>query len=199
MSMILCLMRASDADLGRLQENPKGLQAFLGYPQPTAEDVAQQAKVREDMRKAMAAKGYTMPPDPLVEPWVALPQDSYDFSEQFDIDKMWHGLYYLLTGTAYEGAPPAGWLLNSPPIGDDAFGYGPAMAISAAHTRELSGYLNGLRREAVLGRFDAAIMMGLNLYPNIWDEDENELKEELGEAFDKLKAYVENARIMAWA
>lgn len=31
-------------------------------------------------------------------------------SEEVDIDKAWHGLHYLLTGTAWEGAPPLNFL-----------------------------------------------------------------------------------------
>ena len=28
-----------------------------------------------------------------------------------DIDKAWHGIHYLLTGTAWGGDPPASWVI----------------------------------------------------------------------------------------
>lgn len=179
MGMILQLMRVTEGDVKTLRANPAAIEAFLETGMPAVDYDPEYAKALEDLKRQMGGSS---------APSLHVSFDHYAFDDVFDCDKMWSGLYYLLTGSAYEGEPPANWLLNSPPVGED-LGYGPAMVISAANTKILSDYLNGLDRKAVLNRFDGAEMLGLNLYPNIWDEDEDELKKELGHAFDKLRAY----------
>ncbi|MBW8882247.1 MAG: DUF1877 family protein, partial [Asticcacaulis sp.] len=44
-------------------------------------------------------------------------------------------------------------------------------------------------RAEVLDRFDGPKMQDLQIYPDVWDEDPDELKDELGHAFDQLRAY----------
>lgn len=69
------------------------------------------------------------------------------------------------------------------------------MSISAAHTRTLSQYLDGLKTADVVGRFDAKAMKALDLYPDIWDEEPDSLKAELGGAFHKLQDYCRKCAI----
>ncbi|UDF03970.1 YfbM family protein [Asticcacaulis sp. AND118] len=181
MGMVLVLKRASDPDQARLHACPKAIHRFVSY----GED-------EEDFDEESTGGWLTRLLRPFQKPGPKVSDvvfDSYAFDDEFDADKAWHGLYFLLTGTADEGAAPVRYLLNAPSIGKEDVGYGPAMAIVASRTAELSAHLNALDRAAVLGRFDAKRMIALDIYPNIWDDDEGELKAYLGDAFDALKAY----------
>ncbi len=183
MSMILCLKRISDLDLERLRAMPGGVRAFIDADAPEPDYGPEYAAARAALKAQMAAAGLTPPPAPEVT------FEAYPFNEVFDVDKMWHGVYFLLTGTQYEGEPPVNLLFHAPPASDEDVGYGPARVLSAAQTKALSDYLDGLQTSVVVSRFDGARMKALNIYPDIWDEDPAELKDELGNAFDRLRAY----------
>ena len=54
-----------------------------------------------------------------------------------DLDKAWHGIHYLLTGTAWEGDAPLDTLLvggTEVPDPDEEWGCGPPRRVSAADT-----------------------------------------------------------------
>ncbi|ESQ81378.1 YfbM family protein [Asticcacaulis sp. YBE204] len=181
MGMVLVLKRASDEDQARLHACPKAIHRFVSDDEDDGD---------ADLGDAGGWLARLLQPFKKPEPKASdVVFDSYAFDDEFDADKAWHGLYFLLTGTAYEGAAPPRYLLNAPPIGKEDVGYGPAMSISANQTAELSRHLNGLDRGAVLARFDAKRMTELDIYPDIWEESEIELKDYLGGGFDGLKAY----------
>src|SRR3712207_3831611 len=49
---------------------------------------------------------------------------------EIDLDKAWHGIHFLLTGTAWEGQEPLCYLLvGGEYIGDEDVGYGPARVL----------------------------------------------------------------------
>ncbi len=53
--------------------------------------------------------------------------DEDDHEAEADLDKAWHGIHYLLTGTAWKGEPPLCYLVRGgQTIGDVEVGYGPA-------------------------------------------------------------------------
>ena len=183
MSMILCLKRISDRDLERLRGASGGVRAFIEADSEEPDRGPDYAAAVAELKAQMAAAGMAPPPAPEAT------FETYPFNDVFDVDKMWHGVYFLLTGTQYEGEPPVNLLFHAPPVSDEDVGYGPARGISAAQTKALSGYLDGLQTLVVVSRFDGARMKALNIYPDIWDEDPGELKDELGNAFDRLRAY----------
>jgi len=89
------------------------------------------------------------------------------------LDKAWHGLHYLLCG-ALEPAPgPLGQaVFGGTEIGEDQ-GYGPARYFSPAQVAEIAAALQspGLERE-LHGRFDAAAMTQMGIYPGVWEADD---------------------------
>ena len=87
-----------------------------------------------------------------------------------DLDKAWHGIHYLLTGTAWEGDKPLNFLLaGGRPVGDIDVGYGPARVHSAAETRAAHEALTQLSDDDLRGRFDPGDMTSKEIYPEIWD------------------------------
>ena len=92
-----------------------------------------------------------------------------------DLDKAWHGIHYLLTGTAWEGAKPLNFLISGGrPVGDIDVGYGPARVLSASETRAAHEALAQLSEDDLRGRFDPAAMTSKEIYPEIWDRPPEE-------------------------
>ncbi|MCB1634247.1 MAG: YfbM family protein [Xanthomonadales bacterium] len=92
-----------------------------------------------------------------------------------DLDKAWHGIHFLLTGTSWSGERPFNFLvLGGAQIGSIDVGYGPARAFTPAEVQELSEVLRSIDEKELRSRFDPAKMMKLNIYPEIWDRDADE-------------------------
>ncbi len=93
-----------------------------------------------------------------------------------DLDKAWHGLHFLFTGTAWEGDPPLDFLVKGgTQAGTLEVGYGPARLYRAAETRTLAEALARLPDDELRSRFDPARMTELDIYPSaIWTRDPDE-------------------------
>jgi hypothetical protein len=103
------------------------------------------------------------------------------------LDKAWHGLHYLLCGAPEPVPGPLGQaVFGGSEIGEDQ-GYGPARYFSPAQVVEIAGALQapGLEQE-LRGRFDAAAMTRLGLYPGGWETDDGDW---LIEAFHTLRDF----------
>jgi len=114
-----------------------------------------------------------------------------------DLDKAWHGIHYLLTGSAWEGEWPLSFLLlGGAEVGKVDVGYGPARAFTPAEVKEIAGALGGVDEPALRARFHPAEMTRLDIYPTvIWNRDPAD-DDTLGycvEYFLVLKAFVEQA------
>jgi len=113
-----------------------------------------------------------------------------------DLDKAWHGIHYLLTGTDWEGEEPWCYLVKGgEEIGDIDVGYGPARGVRQEQVRQFLEALDGINPENLRKRFDAEKMMELDIYPTIWDRDPQE-DDTLGyliEYFHILRSFVHRA------
>jgi hypothetical protein len=114
-----------------------------------------------------------------------------------DVDKAWHGIHFLLTGTAWEGEPPLDFIVSGGrSIGDEDVGYGPARGFTSKEVREIAGALSDLTSDALLARYDHATMNQLDVYPggpDGWqprDRDENGLVEYLTENYEQLREFL---------
>jgi len=89
-----------------------------------------------------------------------------------DLDKAWHGIHYLLTGTAWEGDPPLNFLVGGDrEVGSIDVGYGPARVLTSAEVKQVRDALEDLSDEALRARFRPDDMMKKQIYPEIWDRD----------------------------
>jgi hypothetical protein len=98
--------------------------------------------------------------------------------EVLSLDKAWHGVHYLLSGTA-ELEPSddvaSRAVLGGVEIGDDFSGYGPARAFHSDDVTRLAEALGDSRVALdAAARYDAARMNGLQIYPFGWDDDGRE-------------------------
>lgn len=85
-----------------------------------------------------------------------------------DLDKAWHGLHYLLTGTPYDNHGLLGQaILGGKEVGED-LGYGPARILSPERVKEIAGALGSLSTESLSSKYDPSAMERAKVYPNIW-------------------------------
>jgi hypothetical protein len=115
--------------------------------------------------------------------------------DELYLDKSWHGIHFLLTGTDWEAAPPLGFLAGAgDPIGDVDVGYGPARGFDPAGVAEIAEALERLGHEELAARFDPAAMTRLQIYPQTWDrEPADEELDYLLAYYDDLRAFVREA------
>lgn len=83
-----------------------------------------------------------------------------------DVDKAWHCLHYLLTGTAWDGHWPTNFIVSGgTEVGDVDVGYGPARAIRPDELAEIARALSTLSGRGLSSRFSAREMESLEIYP----------------------------------
>lgn len=99
MGMTLGLAVVSDETIARLHEYPPLVWQVVAPNDPEAA-----AEAAAPRRPGLLARlfGRPAPPSKPVPPLVLGKGEG----EGVDLDKAWHGLHYLLTGTAWEGEPP---------------------------------------------------------------------------------------------
>ena len=135
-------------------------------------------------------------PDKLEE----LIDDEEDFGDpegtrflDLDIGETWHGLQYLLTGTAWEGKAPLDFLVRGgEDVGDIPSDEGTARVFTAEQVKELSTALNAQSEGTLRKRYDPARMQEEDIYPGFWEEPPPDLdpEEELLSYFEELKKFV---------
>ncbi len=109
------------------------------------------------------------PAAPPSEPSIALSEENSIY-----IDKTWHALHFLFTGSDWKGDFPHGFLLScGKPVGDVDVGYGPAKSFTSSEVGQIAEFLASLNREELRNRFDPAKMHDMDIYPSIWDSIEN--------------------------
>ena len=109
------------------------------------------------------------------------------------LEKAWDGLHFLLTSSAQEAEPLLGFLLQGgEAIGEDR-GYGPARLLRPEVVKQLDPALAAVSEDQLWSRFDPAQMKAQQIYPDIWDEPEEDLREEYLFYFRELKRLVKQA------
>lgn len=192
MSMILELHTVSDANLARVLADPPLVWKVVS---PDDDGMYEAARAEAGAAKAgflqrlfgRPARAKASAVDFLLAPGEV---------EATDLDKAWHGIHYMLTGTAWEGVPPLNFLMHGGAvIGDVEVGYGPARGMTAAEVKAVAGALTGIDEAFMRARFDPAQMTQLDIYPSIWDRDPAE-DDSFGycmEYFGALRAFVMRA------
>jgi hypothetical protein len=189
--MILGLVAVPDADIDRLLADPVLVWRVVSPDNPELYQQARKAAARPSLfGRLFRGKAPTA-----AEGGPGAAELAFDAAEglRTDLEKSWHGIHYLLTGTAWEGGPPLNFLiLGGRVVGDIDVGYGPAHALTAAETRSVSDALARLGDEELRGRFDPVAMMKQKIYPEIWDRepDEDDTLEYLMENVGTLREFL---------
>jgi len=125
------------------------------------------------------------------------PEQAYELFRRDDasnrllsLEKSWHGLHYLLTGSARGGKEPLCFLSRGGRSVGRALGYGRPRLLGEEFVRRLDAALHEISDDELWGRFDAARFAAEGIYPFIWDEPEDQLRDEYLDYFHRLKAFV---------
>ena len=124
------------------------------------------------------------------------PPEGFGPFADLDVDKAWHGIHFLLTGTPWAGEAPWNFIAcGGTEIGDVDVGYGPARGFTSAQVREIASALVSMPPERLATRFDPKAMMAAEIYPTIWDRDpkDDDTCGYVIEYYDALRAFVAGA------
>ena len=107
-----------------------------------------------------------------------------------DVDKAWHGVHFLLTGSTWEGEVPLCWVvLGGEAIGED-IGYGPARFVSVEEVRQINNAISGIDASILSTRYDPDALNKAEIYPDGWGPDDAEY---LTGAFEDIKTFYSSA------
>ncbi|MEY2934020.1 MAG: hypothetical protein RL033_4769 [Pseudomonadota bacterium] len=123
------------------------------------------------------------------------PPDGFGPFADIDVDKAWHAIHFLLTHTAWEGAPPLNFVVTGGTEVGDALGYGPARGFTSAEVRLVADALEALTPDVLLQRFDPAALTAAEIYPQTWDRppEEDDTRGYVADYFDQLRSFVIDA------
>ena len=168
MGMYLGLASLSVATINRLHADPPLVWQIVAPDDPDAVARARGTPRRPGLLARLFGRGRVEAAPAAAVP-LALTEGE---GEVLDLDKAWHGIHYLLTGTAWEGDPPLNFLVTGGhEVGDEEIGYGPARTLTPLETGEVASALAALSDEQLRARFAPSEMMRLEIYPEIWDRD----------------------------
>ena len=156
MGMVLGITQLDDRTIERLVADPP-----LVWLVVAGDDREQYERARQDERR-LQQPGFiarlfgAAPPPPPAAPPFALGDGE---GKEIDVDKSWHGMHYLLTGSAEGGTPPLDFLLEGgQTVGDEDVGYGPARVFTAAETRSIAAAVAAISDEELRARYDPSAM-----------------------------------------
>jgi len=192
MGMTCSLHRAAESDVARLLADQAALAEFLDPDDGSA------PRVREVRPKGILGWLLRLTPITIseVDPESAedAPYPPPDPDRSIDIEKAWHGLHFLLTGTADEGEEPACFLLRG---GEDLDDEGLVRALRPGQVRRFSAHLSAIEAGDLARRYDPERMTGLGIYPDvIWKrtvEQGQSPLEWLVACFEDVRRFVGNA------
>lgn len=112
---------------------------------------------------------------------------------EYDLDKTWNGLHYLLAGDNWEGQDPLIWVIGGgEEIGDDLV-YGPARHLTPEKVRMAAEALSGLTKESLKPKYNPEAWND-RIYPTgIWADEGNDALEWLMEYFEGLVRFYQDA------
>ncbi len=111
-----------------------------------------------------------------------------------DLDKSWQGLHYLLTGSAWDGEPPTGFLINGGELID--LQMTSARVFWPKQVADIDEMLTSVTEDGLRRKFEPKAMMQEQVYPEIWDRDprKDDTLAWLISNFQELKQFVSSAR-----
>lgn len=160
MSMILGLRQATDETIEKLWKDPRQILPYFGF------DLSDPHQPKSIWQRLFGARGSDEKPTPVAT--ISLDQGA----EEIDLDKAWHALHFLYTGSEWEGPPPESFLLNGgQTIGDVDVGYGPARALTSSEVARANDFLKIFDLQRLAAAYDPKKLSEADIYPDIWNRE----------------------------
>ncbi|MBL0211971.1 MAG: YfbM family protein [Holophagaceae bacterium] len=110
-----------------------------------------------------------------------------------DLDKAWHGIHFLLTGSSRETTGlSSSVILGGEKIGKD-IGYGSAAYHSPETVKQIAKLLKSIPLSELSKRFNPIKMDKEQVYPDIWKEEGDQALAYLLEYYKELVAFYSKA------
>lgn len=133
----------------------------------------------------------------LITSWISEIEEqaeTVDENTRIDLDKAWHAIHFLLSGSVTGGKGPQAFLLaGGVQIGDIDVGYGPARAFSSYEVKFIAQALAAIPPETLRARFDFAQLAKADIYPGIWDRQDPEDVDYVISYYKALVTHMETA------
>jgi hypothetical protein len=172
MGMVMEVFAVRESTLDRLLADPPLIWTLIS---PDFPEIYRQARAEASgksqglLGRLFGLKPAANPADP---PPLALADDE---GRVVDLDKSWHGIQFLLTGTDGGGNAPLDFIaVGGKEIGKIDVGYGPARALSPELVADIASRLASLPDDELRSRFDPPKMMAKKIYPEIWSDPEDD-------------------------
>ena len=187
MGMTCTLRRVNETDLRRLREAPPEQVFTFIYGESIPLET-----VREPGLSGFIMRLFGIQTQQVSATAAANEFQQINDTDELDIDKAWHGLHFLFTGTADNGQEPGCFLLcGGEEIGEEDVG--PARVLRADQVSQFAAFLAELSNEELLRRYNPTRMSALEIYPEIWTRPEapgESSFDYLLEAFEDLRDFV---------
>lgn len=165
MGMTCTLCRVNETDLRRLREKPEQVFTFLYGDSLPLETVREPGLLGFIMR-LVGITTQQVSATAAGDEFANHPSQQILDDHQIDIDKAWHGLHFLFTGTAWEGQEPGCFLLcGGEEIGNEDVG--PARVLRPDQVSQFATFLAELSREELARRYSPTRMTELEIYPEV--------------------------------
>ncbi|MGC9983440.1 MAG: YfbM family protein [Polyangia bacterium] len=188
MGMSIGLLSLADANIARVVKSPSLAWRLIAPESPGLAGVTQEKPAKTATRGkktagARQAKAKVVP---------ALKLDANE-GARCDLERSWHGIHYLLTGSAWEGEPPLDFLVDGGrQVGRIDPEHGPVRAFRADDARTIYESMSGMSPYELRKRFNARDMATKEIYPDIWTRSvlEEDSLRYLMDNLDKLRAFL---------
>lgn len=184
MGMVCVFSTISDASIDLVRRHPVLLWKLFC----SEEEFGEFAEEYNSAKRGFFAKLFGRKPTPLPD-W----EPNGDEGLQSDLDKAWHAIHFMLTGLADGGREPLNFIgAGGELIKGCEIGYGPGRVFTSAQVKDIDAALQAISKEEFESRYDPVKMMEADIYPNIWDrnEEEDDLLEYVSDNFVRLKQYI---------
>jgi hypothetical protein len=187
MSMVCGILSISDDTIKLVRQHPLLLLKLTCDEEEFKEAVAHQQSSRGSFLSKLFGKKNKKP--------IPLPEYIPSTGEGLncELDKAWHGIHFLLTGSAWEGEQPLNFLLTAgEAIEGSETGYGPDRVFTSEDVKQIDNALQSISKKEFESRFDPQKMMEEDIYPNIWDrpKEEDDTLSYISEYFVEMKQYI---------
>jgi len=180
MGMIGCFLAVSDDDLKAVIDEPSRMQGLLGGEAPPPESASFFPRIfggeNESDSPADTEAASGQPKNP---------------PKEFDVDKAWQGIHFLLTQSDWEGEGPLAFILHGGAEIDEDLGYGPPHGFTSAEVKTIAAALAPIDPQMLYEKADPAEFAANDIYPQIWDEPKEECIEYITSYFGDLKKFVQ--------
>jgi hypothetical protein len=113
---------------------------------------------------------------------------------EFDVDKAWDGIHFLLAGVKLGqvavGVPP---LFGDAEVEGTDFGYSPLYFLTPEQLKDALEWMRAHAPEDMRARYDAAAFEKADIYPEIWGREDDNAIDYLIDNYIELIAYYDKA------